>query len=106
MHTHAVHKFWYLSRRLLHMYSTSDTPLYSMHSVTMSPLSVLLVAAALLHCGLATTPATGVRTTNTELFSGYDLKQRVAYRIGQVECTVWSGGTVWCGVDTVLSGSS
>jgi len=57
-----------------------------MHSVIMSPLSVLLVAAALLHCGLATTPATGVRTTNTELFSGYDLKQRIAYRIGQVEC--------------------
>ena len=57
-----------------------------MHSVTMSPLSVLLVAAALLHCGLATTPATGVRTTNTQLFSGYDLRQRIAYRIGQVEC--------------------
>ena len=52
----------------------------------MSPLSVLLVAAALLHCGLATTPATGARTTNTELFSGYDLRQRIAYRIGQVEC--------------------
>ena len=52
----------------------------------MSPLSVLVVAAVLLHCGLATTPATGVRTTNTELFSGYDLKQRMAYRIGQVEC--------------------
>ena len=67
--------------------STSDIP-YSMYSVTMSPLSVLLVAAALLHCGLATTPATctGVRATNTELFSGYDLKQRIAYRIGQVEC--------------------
>ena len=32
------------------------------------------------------TPATGVRTTNTELFSGYDLRQRIAYRIGQVEC--------------------
>ena len=46
----------------------------------------ILVAAALLHCGLATTPATGVRTTNTELFSGYDLRQRIAYRIGQVEC--------------------
>ena len=54
--------------------------------VTMSPLSVLLIVAALLHCGLATTPATGVRTTNTELFSGYDLRQRIAYRIGQVEC--------------------
>ena len=66
--------------------STSDISTYSMHSVTMSPLSVLLVAAALLHCGLATTPATGVRTTNTELFSGYDLRQRIAYRIGQVEC--------------------
>ena len=48
-------------------------------------MSVLLVAAALIHCGLATTPATGVRT-NTELFSGYDLKQRIAYCIGQVEC--------------------
>ena len=59
----------------------------SEYSVTMSPLSVLLVAAALLHCGLqATTPATGVRTTNTEMFSGYDLKQRIAYRIGQVKC--------------------
>ena len=58
-----------------------------MHIVTiMSPLSVLLVAAALLHCGLATTPATGVHTTNTELFSGYDLRQCIAYRIGQVEC--------------------
>ena len=57
-----------------------------MHSVTMFPLSVLLVAAALLHCGLATTPATGARTTNTELFSGYDLRQRIAYRIGQMEC--------------------
>ena len=48
----------------------------------MSPLRVLLIAAALLHCGLAT----GVHTTNTELFSGYDLRQRIAYRIGQVEC--------------------
>ena len=57
-----------------------------MHSVIMSPLSVLLAAAALLHCGLATTPATGVCASNTELFSGYDLKQRIAYRIGQVEC--------------------
>ena len=57
-----------------------------MHSVIMSPLSVLLVAAALLHCGLATTPATGVRASNTELFSCYDHKQRIAYRIGQVEC--------------------
>ena len=83
-HLHAVHscKHWYLSRSLapvIYRY----TPI---HSVTMSPLSVLLVAAALLHCGLATTPATGVRTTNTELFSGYDLRQRIAYRIGQVEC--------------------
>ena len=52
----------------------------------MSPLSVLLVAGALLHSGLTAAPATGVRTTNTELFSGYDLKQRIAYRIGQVEC--------------------
>ena len=60
---------------------------YSIHSASvMSPLSVLLVVGALLHCGLATTPATGVRTTNTELFSGYDLRQRIAYRIGQVEC--------------------
>ena len=32
------------------------------------------------------TSYTGVRTTNTELFSGYDLRQRIAYRIGQVEC--------------------
>ena len=57
-----------------------------MYSVTMSPLSVLLVAAALLHCGLATTPDTGVHNINTELFFGYDLKQRIAYHIGQVEC--------------------
>ena len=51
----------------------------------MSPLAaVLLVVGALLHCGLPS--ATAVRANYTELFSSFDLKQRIAYRIGQVEC--------------------
>ena len=51
----------------------------------MSPVSaVLLVAGALLNCGLPS--ATAVRANYTELFSSLDLKQRIAYRIGQVEC--------------------
>ena len=49
----------------------------------MSP-SVLLVVGVLLHCGLPS--ATAVRANYTELFSSFDLKQRIAYRIGQVEC--------------------
>ena len=48
--------------------------------------SVLLAVGALhvLHCGLPS--ATAVRANYTELFSSFDLKQRIAYRIGQVEC--------------------
>ena len=46
--------------------------------------TVLLVVGALLHCGLPS--ATAVRANYTELFSSFDLKQRIAYRIGQVEC--------------------
>lgn len=53
----------------------------------MSLLTVLMVAGALLHCGLtATLATTTVHSSNIEQFSGYDLKQRIAYRIGQVEC--------------------
>ena len=47
-------------------------------------LSTVLVVGALLHCGLPS--ATAVRANYTELFSSFDLKQRIAYRIGQVEC--------------------
>ena len=51
----------------------------------MSPLpAVLLVVGALLHCGLPS--ATAVRANYTELFSSFNLKQHIAYRIGQVEC--------------------
>ena len=46
--------------------------------------AVLLVVGGLLHCGLPS--ATAVRANYTELFSSFDLKQRIAYRIGQVEC--------------------
>ena len=46
--------------------------------------AVLVVVGALLHCGLPS--ATAVRANYTELFSSFDLKQRIAYRIGQVEC--------------------
>ena len=49
----------------------------------MSP-TILLVVGALLHCGLQS--ATAVRANYTELFSSFDIKQRIAYRIGQVEC--------------------
>ena len=56
----------------------------------MSPLSVLLVAAALalLHCGLATTPVTGVGTMYQHWAVLWLWSQTVyiAYRIGQVEC--------------------
>ena len=45
---------------------------------------VLLVVGGLLHCGLPS--ATAVRANYTELFSSFDIKQRIAYRIGQVEC--------------------
>ena len=46
--------------------------------------AVLLVVGGLLHCGLPS--ATAVHANYTELFSSFDLKQRIAYRIGQVEC--------------------
>ena len=46
--------------------------------------AVLLVVGGLLPCGLPS--ATAVRANYTELFSSFDLKQRIAYRIGQVEC--------------------
>ena len=46
--------------------------------------ALLLIVGALLHCGLPS--ATAVRANYTELFSRFDLKQRIAYRIGQVEC--------------------
>ena len=46
--------------------------------------AVLLVVGGLLHCGLPS--ATAVRANYTELFSSFDIKQRIAYRIGQVEC--------------------
>ena len=76
-------------------------------SHAMSPLSVLLVAAALLHCGLTTTPATGVHITNTELISGYDLKQWLAYHIGRVEClkTLLSEGNTQYGLGAILHGN-
>ena len=50
----------------------------------MTALPALLIVGALLHCGLPS--ATAVRANYTELFSRFDLKQRIAYRIGQVEC--------------------
>ena len=51
----------------------------------MSPsLSAVLLVVGGLHCGLPS--ATAVRANYTELFSSFDIKQRIAYRIGQVEC--------------------
>ena len=87
-------------------YSSSDIPC-TPRSVTMSLPGVLLVAAALLYCGLATTTDTGVHTTNTELFSGYDLKQHIAYRIGQVEClkSLLSEGTTQYGLGALHRGN-
>ena len=89
---HAVNccKHWYLSRRLAPVIYHILHAQY--HNVS---TECILVATTLLHCGLATTPATGVirqgpapgvHTTNTKLFSGYGLKQHIAYCIGQMEC--------------------
>ena len=47
---------------------------------------ILLVVAvgALAHCGLSAPLA--LRGNYTDLFVGFTLKQRIAFRIGQVEC--------------------
>ena len=44
---------------------------------------LLLIFGAVVPCCIC---APSVRGNYTELFRGYDLKQRIAYRIGQVEC--------------------
>ena len=44
---------------------------------------LLMIFGAVVPCCIC---APSVRGNYTELFRGYDLKQRIAYRIGQVEC--------------------
>ena len=44
---------------------------------------LLLIIGAVVPCCIC---APSVRGNYTELFRGYNLKQRIAYRIGQVEC--------------------
>ena len=44
---------------------------------------LLLIFGAVVPCCIC---APSVHGNYTELFRGYDLKQRIAYRIGQVEC--------------------
>ena len=44
---------------------------------------LLLIFGAVVPCCIC---APSVRGNYNELFRGYDLKQRIAYRIGQVEC--------------------
>ena len=61
----------------LSLYSLS-TVIVMVHSIVL-----LLIFGAVVPCCIC---APSVRGNYTELFRGYDLKQRIAYRIGQVEC--------------------
>lgn len=58
--------------------------IYSSNPAEMATLILLVIIGALAQCAFCAPPA--LRANHSEVFAGFDLKQRIAYRIGQVEC--------------------